>query len=75
MRDCLVEVELTEVGKRWPQELHPQGIVWEYDVDKPFKLLSWASEFIELTYLGIPYRIPSRIDDKPTIAKTIRKVA
>jgi len=66
----LVDVELTEAGKTWVQKHYPQGIVWEYDVDKPFKLLSWASEFIELTYLGIPYRIPSRIDDKQTIKKT-----
>jgi len=62
-----------EVGKREVQEHYSQGIVWEYDVDKPFKLLSWASEFIELTYLGVSYRIPRMADDKPTIAKTIRK--
>ncbi|GAH37573.1 unnamed protein product, partial [marine sediment metagenome] len=30
------------------------------DVDKPFKLQGWAAEFIELTCLGIPYRIPPR---------------
>ena len=62
-----MEVEITESGKTWLQEHHPQGLVWEYDVDKPFKLLSWASEFIEITYLGIPYRIPHRVNDKPTI--------
>jgi len=62
-----MEVYPTDAGKAWIQEHHTQGIVWEYDVDKPFKLLSWASEFIELICLGIPYRIPSRIDGKPTI--------
>ena len=36
----MVEVELTEAGKRWILEHYPQGIVWEYDVDKLFKLLS-----------------------------------
>jgi len=65
----LVDVELTEAGKTCIQEHYPQGIVWEYDVDKPFKLLSWASEFIEITYLGIPYRIHHTADGKPTIRK------
>jgi len=68
----MMEVELTDAGKTWVQEHYPQGIVWEYDVDKPFKLLSLASEFIELTYLGIPYRIPHMADGKPTIAKTVQ---
>ena len=65
----MMEVELTEVGKRGVQEHYPQGIVWEYDVDKPFKLHIWASEFIEITYLGIPYRIPPKVDGEPTIRK------
>jgi hypothetical protein len=29
-----------------------------------------AAEFVELTYLGVSYRIPHMADDKPTIAKT-----
>jgi len=66
-----MEVELTDVGKRWLQDHYPQGIVGEYDFDKPLNLLSWASEFIEITCLDIPYRIPSRIDGKPTIRRTI----
>jgi len=64
-----MEIELTEISNKWIQDHHPQGIVREYDPDKPFKLHSMAAEFIELTYLGIPYRIPSRIDDKLTIKK------
>jgi len=52
-----MDVYLTDVGKAWLQDHYPQGIVWEYDVDKPFRLHAWAAEFIELTYLGIPYRI------------------
>ena len=63
----MVEVELTEAGKNWIQEPHPQGIVWEYDPDKPFKLHSMDAEFAELTYLGIPYRIPHTVNGKPTI--------
>ncbi len=65
----MVEVYLTDIGKNRLQEHHPQGIVWEYDPDKPFKLHSMAAEFAELTYLGIPYRIPHEVDGKPTIRK------
>ncbi|MBA7494745.1 hypothetical protein ES702_05322 [subsurface metagenome] len=68
----MMEVELTDVGKTWIQEHHPQGIVWEYAPDKPFKLHSVAAEFVELTYLGIPYRIPHTADSKPTITKAIK---
>jgi len=57
-------------GRRWFQEHYPQGIVWEYDPDKPFTLLHWASDYIVITYLGFPYRIPDKIDGKPTIALT-----
>jgi len=39
----VVEVELTETGKNWLQEHHPQGIIWEYNPDKPFKLHSMAA--------------------------------
>ena len=59
-----MEVELTEAGKRWLQ-----GIVWEYNVDKPFRLYAWAAEFIEFTCLGIPYRIPLGVDGQPTTKK------
>jgi len=40
-----------------------------YDPDKPFKLHSMAADFAELTYLGIPYRIPHKVDDEQTIRK------
>ncbi len=59
-----MDVYRTDVGKRWLQDHYPQGIVWEYDVDKPFRLHAWAAEFIELTYLGI-----LDVDGKPTIRK------
>jgi len=64
-----MEIELTEIGERWLQDHYPQGIIWEHAPDKPFKLHSMAAEFAELTYLGIPYRIPKRIDGKLTIRK------
>lgn len=65
----MMEVYLTDVGKTGIQEHHPQGIVWEYDVDKPFKLLNMTDKYWEVTYLGIPYTIPFNVDGKPTIKK------
>ena len=47
----MMEVELADVWKL--QDHYPQGIVWEYDVDMPFKLQAWAAKFIELTCLGL----------------------
>ncbi len=32
-------------------------------------LVGARAEFIELTYLGIPYRIPHTVDGKPTVRK------
>ena len=32
-------------------------------------LVGAGAEFIELTYLGIPYRIPLDVDGKPTVKK------
>ena len=65
----MMEVYLADAGKNWIQEHQLQGIVWEYDPDKPFKLHAVTAEYYELTYLGIPYRIPHKADDKPTIKK------
>jgi hypothetical protein len=65
----VTDVYLTDVGKTWLQEHYPQGIDWEYDPDKPFKLHSWALDFIQITYLGISYRIPNRVDGKPTLRR------
>ncbi len=65
----VTDVYLTDVGKTWLQKHYPQGIAWEYDPDKPFKLHSWALDFILITYLGISYRIPNRVDGKPTIRR------
>jgi len=64
-----MEVYLTDAGKAWLQEHHPRGIVWEYDPDKLFKLQGWSAEFVELTYHGIPYRIPHTIDGKQTLTR------
>ncbi len=41
-----MEVELTDVRRRWLQDHHPQGIVWDYDVDKPLRTQGWAAKFI-----------------------------
>ena len=52
------KLELTEVGKEWMVEHYPPGIVWDYDPDKPFKILAVAAEFWEVTQDGIPLRVP-----------------
>jgi len=65
----MTDVYLTDIGKMWLQKHYPQGIAWEYDVNKPFNLHSWALDFIQITYQGISYRIPNRVDGKPTIRK------
>lgn len=61
------KVLLTEVGKKWFTEHYPQGIVWEYDPDKPFDLRSMGANFVEVTCpMGIPYRFPVYIDGEIT---------
>ena len=65
----MMEVDLTETGKTWIQEHHPQGIVWEYDPDKPFKLHNMGAEFVELKSRGIPYWIPLDVEGQPTVKK------
>jgi len=64
-----MEIELTEISKKWLQDHHPQGIVGEYDVNKPLRLHGWTREFIEFTHLGIPCRMPTDVDGQPTIRK------
>ena len=64
-----MEIELTEISKKWLQEHHHQGIVWECDTDKPFKLHSVAADFVELNYLDIPYRIPHMMNGQQTTKK------
>jgi len=67
----VVEVELTDVGKRWVQDHYPQGIVWEHDPDKPLKLHAITAEYIEFTHQDVPYRIPPEEEGKPTIKKVV----
>ncbi len=67
-----MDVVLTDVGKAWLQDHYPQGNIWRYDVDKPFKLQqSITIRYVELTYLGIPHQIeiPPDVDGQPTTKK------
>ena len=66
-----MEVYLTDTGKDWILEHHPQGIVWEYDVDKPLRLQGWAAKFIEFTYPGHTLPDTLWVDGQPTIRKAI----
>jgi len=61
------KVLLTKVGKEWFLKAYPQGIVYEYDVDKPFELKSMGADFVEVVCpLHIPYRFPIYIDGEIT---------
>jgi len=61
------KVLLTEVGKKWFLKAYPQGIVYEYDKNKPFDLRSMGTNFVEITCpMGIPYRLPTFIDGEIT---------
>ncbi len=67
--DRVGEIELTEAGKTWIQNNYPQGIVWNLNLEEPFKIHRVAAEFMELSNLGVSYRIPHEVDGKPTIRK------
>ena len=45
--NVVVDVELTEASRNQLQGHYPQGIVREYDVDKPFKLRSITTRAIK----------------------------
>ena len=61
------KVLLTDVGKKWFTEHYPQGIVYEYDEDKPFNLKSMGADFVDVICpLHIPYRFPIYIDGEIT---------
>jgi len=62
----MIEVELTETGKAWILEEYSQGSGYEYDIDKPFKVVYGTSDFTLIISRDNPYRIPNEIDGKPT---------
>jgi len=62
-------VDLTDVGKKWIEENYPPGIVYEYDVDKPFGLRSLGVDTVELTFTGAPYVLPHTVEGKRTFKK------
>lgn len=68
-------VLLTEVGRKWVLKNYPKGLIWEYDENKPWDLKSMGNflsdgtirvEFVELLYLGVPYRFPIYVDGEIT---------
>ena len=61
------DILLTDVGKKWFLEAYPKGIVYEYDEDGSFELMSMGDNFVEATCpLGIPYIFPIYVDDEIT---------
>ena len=68
------KVLLTDVGKKWFTEHYPQGIVYEYDENKPFELKSMGADFAEvLCPMGIPYRLPAYVDGEITFNMADKK--
>lgn len=66
----MVDIKLTEAGKKWMAENIPPGIVYEYDPEGVFGLHAVAAEFVELTDLtGFPFRLPHEVDGKSTWRK------
>ena len=62
----MTKVYLTDFGKEWLKNNYKQGIVYEYDVEKPFELHSISAKYVTITQIGIPYTIPNYINDKIT---------
>ena len=61
------KILLTEVGQEWFLRAYPPGIVYEYSVNESFDLKSMGADFVEVTCpMGIPYRLPSYIDQEIT---------
>ncbi|GAH45507.1 unnamed protein product [marine sediment metagenome] len=66
----MVKIALTEAGKKWMAEHYPQGMVYEYNLDDEFELIGMLAETVEVTCpMGIPYRIPHKVDDEKTWRK------
>jgi len=65
-----IDIDLTDVGRKFFEDNYPQGILWEYEPHGIFTLRAIAAEFIELTYIGVPYRMPHKVDGEQTWKKT-----
>ena len=66
----MVDIKLTEAGKKFMADNYPQGIVYEYDPEGTFTLRSVGAEDVELLCsMGIPYRLPHEVDGKKTWGK------
>lgn len=66
----MVDIKLTETGKKFMADHYPQGIVYEYDPEGTFTLRSVGAEEVELLCpMGIPYRLPHKVEEKQTWRK------
>ena len=66
----MVDIKLTEAGKKFMADNYPQGIVWEYDPEGTFTLRSVGATDVEFVCpMGIPYRLPHEADGKKTWRK------
>lgn len=66
----MVDIKLTETGKKFMADNYPPGILYEYDPEGVFGLHAVAAEFVELTdHTGWPYRLPHEVDGRSTWGK------
>ena len=67
----MVDVKLTEAGKKYMAENYPQGVLFEYDPEGVFGLHAIAAKFVALIdQMGIPYRFPHEIEGETTWSRT-----
>lgn len=62
----MTNIVLTDTGKEFMAEHYPQSTTFEYDPDGEFQLHAVAAEFVEFTCIGVPYRMPHKVDGEQT---------
>jgi len=61
----MVKIILTDPGKEWMKENYPQGIIYDYKLGDEFEIRSIGAEDVEaICPMGIPYRIPHKVDEE-----------
>ncbi len=68
-----VAIKLTEAGKKFMTDNYPQGIIYEYEPGGLFTLRSVGAEDVELLCpMGIPYRLPHKVEGEQTWRKSLK---
>lgn len=66
----MTDIVLTDAGKKFMADNYPPSIVWEYNPEDTFTLHSVGAADVELLCpMGIPYRLPHKMDGEHTWKK------